>query len=488
MLQARKSRAQLNMSIVGNKVIRSSSLIQWGLFGVLLALCLVPSTTHAFFTGSAQSETNTFTAGTLAFSIDDSSVEADVYDSGTTSIPIEITDDGTIATQYGVSVASVSCEDAFYDGLAVSLTHNGDSTYAGDFENLYASSTDDGTWELEITASSSIALTADTCAITLTFKAWQENIALFNTGGFYQEEDIEILLTAAEYLGSTVLLNEVLPNPEGLDTQAGLQGEWVELYNVSLGAVDVTNWYIEDEASNHIDIIPATTYNGQTTVASFGWAVVFMSGAVLNNTGDTVYLYDNNGVLRDRYSYGASVNDDDGDSNNTPSGDNTNPAGSEVSGQEGKSDARIPDGADNWVDPIPTPGAPNVLEEEQDFTFVASAPQTQGVPDIASTTASSSDTVTTTSNVQFVEGTAPTTTSSSSVEATTKPEEQQTGSTTDTKVPEEPIAVEQEKTEEAEVEEDADMNVEEEKQEAPQEPTDPVAVANKDEEHNPETL
>jgi hypothetical protein len=57
------------------------------------------------------------------------------------------------------------------------------------------------------------------------------------------------------------------------------------------------------------------------------------------------------------------VYDMDSESNNTPVGDNQNPSGTETAGNEGKSFARIPDGTGNWVDPIPTPGGPNRLEE-----------------------------------------------------------------------------------------------------------------------------
>ncbi|PIR05452.1 hypothetical protein COV56_02415, partial [Candidatus Kuenenbacteria bacterium CG11_big_fil_rev_8_21_14_0_20_37_9] len=89
------------------------------------------------------------------------------------------------------------------------------------------------------------------------------------------------------------------------------------------------------------------------------WLVLFMAGAVLNNTGDIITLYDSFGNQKDSYSFGASSNDEDEDINNTPDEDNSGYGGNETAGDEGKSYGRIPDGIGDWVDPIPTPGQVN---------------------------------------------------------------------------------------------------------------------------------
>lgn len=169
-----------------------------------------------------------------------------------------------------------------------------------------------------------------------------------------------------------VVLNEVLPNPEGSDSQAGLLGEWVELYNNGDTEVDLANWYIEDGngSSNRQTISASNTHTGGTTIGANGsgneWLVVFMSGAILNNTGDTVSFYNSSDELVDQYVYGNHPNDGDDDTKDSAGGDNNSPSGSETSVQEGKSDARIPDGTGDWIDPVPTPGALNILTEGQD--------------------------------------------------------------------------------------------------------------------------
>ena len=164
-----------------------------------------------------------------------------------------------------------------------------------------------------------------------------------------------------------VVLNEILPNPEGLDSQDGLAGEWVELYNNGDAPVDVVGWYIKDAIGNTKVISSANTHTGSTIIGASGsgseWLVVFMNAAVLNNTGDTVFLFDDEDLLKDSHAFGESNTDEDGDLNTSAGGDNDTPSGSETAGNEGKSIARIPDGTGAWIDPIPTPGGPNRLEE-----------------------------------------------------------------------------------------------------------------------------
>lgn len=164
-----------------------------------------------------------------------------------------------------------------------------------------------------------------------------------------------------------IVLNEILPNPEGSDSQDGLAGEWVELYNLGSSEADLAGWYIKDAAGNTKGISLANTHTGDTLIGANGsgseWLVVFMNAAVLNNTGDMVSLYDSADILKDSHTFGDSDTDEDDDSNTSEGGDNDTPTGSETAGNEGKSIARIPDGTGAWIDPVPTPGGPNQLEE-----------------------------------------------------------------------------------------------------------------------------
>ena len=164
---------------------------------------------------------------------------------------------------------------------------------------------------------------------------------------------IEVLQNFTAGADRNIVLNEYLPNPIGDDDASKPDGEWVELYNLSDTAIDVDGWYLYDALDSHpLPISVANSDNdgdtgdgGETIVPASGYLIVYLDGAHsgwLNNSGgDTVRLYNGpigTGVLVDSTSYSGSA-------------------------PENKSYARIPDGIGGWVDPIPTPLAPNTVEE-----------------------------------------------------------------------------------------------------------------------------
>jgi len=147
--------------------------------------------------------------------------------------------------------------------------------------------------------------------------------------------------------GPTVVLNEILPDPEGDDAAPMTDGEWVELYNNAEYDIDVANWMLYDSNDTHeLYITPANTDSGTTIVPAHGWLVVYRNGDgdfELNNNGDTVRLFHqaigSGGLLIDSYTY----------------------PGTQVT--KGESFARVPDGTGSWIDPVATPGKKNVKEQ-----------------------------------------------------------------------------------------------------------------------------
>jgi hypothetical protein len=96
-------------------------------------------------------------------------------------------------------------------------------------------------------------------------------------------------------LSAQVFVNEVLPNPIGTDTGT----ERVEIYNAGASSVDLTGWAIDDAVTIGQTAvrarIPEDLDPSCSTSAVIGpgeFRVVMMQGgtAVLNNTGDDVYL------------------------------------------------------------------------------------------------------------------------------------------------------------------------------------------------------
>lgn len=123
-------------------------------------------------------------------------------------------------------------------------------------------------------------------------------------------------------------INEVMPDP----VSGG--SEWVELYNPSATAVDLSGGTLCDNRATSCVIAQPTS-----TIAAHGFVVVLILGSKLNNDGDSVILKDPNGTIVDQVVYGG----------------NLLPA-------VGQTIARNVDGAGNWaVTTVPTPGAVNSI-------------------------------------------------------------------------------------------------------------------------------
>lgn len=150
---------------------------------------------------------------------------------------------------------------------------------------------------------------------------------------------------------NSVVLNEFLPNPIGNDDALMPGGEWVELYNNKGQDVNVAGWVLYD--SNNTHALPITNINTNThstLIRSGDFLVVYRNGDddfSINNDSDTIRLFTahiSTGTLIDSYSY-------------TYPGPGDKP--------ENRSYARVPDGSPTWVDPIPTPGEPNIAGDAE---------------------------------------------------------------------------------------------------------------------------
>ncbi len=136
-----------------------------------------------------------------------------------------------------------------------------------------------------------------------------------------------------------IVLNEFLPI-------AGNYSEFIEFYNKGSGSANMENWTIETNNHN-ITINESILLAGfeNTTIGAEGsdseWLVIDLSkvGGNLLRENDTITLYDNESREIDKVSYTNATMQD-------------------------KSYARMPDGEPNWVDPLPTPGKPNKLENQ----------------------------------------------------------------------------------------------------------------------------
>ena len=100
-----------------------------------------------------------------------------------------------------------------------------------------------------------------------------------------------------------VYIKELLPNPAGDEAQ----GEWVRLTNTGEETVSLVGWHISDETSK--------TYSLSSVRQMTSGEVVELqreaTGIALNNNGDTLYLYNQEGVLQDQLAYRGSILEDE---------------------------------------------------------------------------------------------------------------------------------------------------------------------------------
>ena len=139
-----------------------------------------------------------------------------------------------------------------------------------------------------------------------------------------------LLLMSARFSSaqlSHVVVNEVEANPYGTDEN----NEWLELFNPTSSAVDISGWTI---TTTHGTTCSYTIPSGNT-IDSMSWWVVTFGGQCLDNDDESVILSDGSGIVVDQ----------------TPAKTDSNDA---------RSWQRVPDAGDNWVKKSATKGYTNV--------------------------------------------------------------------------------------------------------------------------------
>lgn len=302
---------------------------------VLLIICLnwtglsAVTKTVCYFFDNENGENNTFQAATLDFSLTGADFSPNGLNPGeSTTGNITLQKDGILEFQYKVNYEYVSgnlCDN-------LELTANAYSGLLKDFINqgpFTFSTAPNWNFTVSLPSSASDDLQGEICQFKLVFNAWQEN--LMEGQGFYDIEEIQSTILA-NYWNPPVVLNEFLPNPSGDDCSlSGINGEWVEIYNRTSNPLDLADWYIKNSIGTQVIISTLNTLGGFTTINANDWLVVFMDGCVLDNTSDTVTLYNQNNIKVDSYAYDLpeyNVNNTPCSTNNIvmylPLDDNTN--------------------------------------------------------------------------------------------------------------------------------------------------------------------
>ena len=354
--------------------------------------------TLGYYNDKESSNENIFTGGMLDIVLSNTEFDGVVSNNSGDQSQFETNVslvDGSLPTQYDVEYEMTGGSVSMCNVLALNATHNV-LLYSGALSAFSVSTTTDfGLWSFAVSVlPTEQVIAGERCEFDLVFKAWIDGVPSFQTSGYNDEERFHIVIESAE-VETPVVINEFLPHPDGplcsdpentscdssdpdfifdfgSDSSDMPEGEWVELYNLTGSPVDLFGWYTQDASGGvgNTDITNLNTLSGTTIIPANGYLVVYMNKPVWNNTGDTVKLFNASDVLQDSYAYTSDydycyliptpgeINDEvasGGDIDCTP--------GATI--PKNKSYARIPNGTGAFVDPIPTPGLGNSLNEEE---------------------------------------------------------------------------------------------------------------------------
>jgi hypothetical protein len=136
-------------------------------------------------------------------------------------------------------------------------------------------------------------------AITENEQAWTQSPTPGKANEYLSTEEDEEKETDYENgdLSEDIELNEVFPNPEGSDAE----NEWIEITNGGDEAVNLGNWTLDDgpEGSDPYTI-------PDDTLIEPGETLIFYrseTDIALNNSNESVYIYDYSGETMDEISY-----------------------------------------------------------------------------------------------------------------------------------------------------------------------------------------
>ncbi|OIO06977.1 hypothetical protein CO115_03545 [Candidatus Falkowbacteria bacterium CG_4_9_14_3_um_filter_36_9] len=98
-----------------------------------------------------------------------------------------------------------------------------------------------------------------------------------------------------------IIINEIFPNPVGEDNPPAGQGEFIELYNKGEVAVNLLNWQVDDSEGGS----SAYVFNSDNFLSGGSYFLLNRNDSkiTLNNTSDSVRLFNNSGELVDAVEY-----------------------------------------------------------------------------------------------------------------------------------------------------------------------------------------
>ena len=102
--------------------------------------------------------------------------------------------------------------------------------------------------------------------------------------------------TGSTILAGSILINELLPNPEGIDSTSN---EYIELINTTSSAIDLAGWYLEDSSGSSFH------FSEKRIISPLMFHVLYKNEFIfpLRNTDGSILLFDKERRLIDRASF-----------------------------------------------------------------------------------------------------------------------------------------------------------------------------------------
>ncbi len=95
-----------------------------------------------------------------------------------------------------------------------------------------------------------------------------------------------------------MLISEFLPNPVGKDTE----GEWIKLFNDGQETISLAGWQIKDASGKTFTIKNQSIGPSEYLTLNYKTTKI-----ALNNNGETLFLYDQNGHLIDKAEFSGNA-------------------------------------------------------------------------------------------------------------------------------------------------------------------------------------
>ncbi|MFC1732740.1 lamin tail domain-containing protein [candidate division KSB1 bacterium] len=158
------------------------------------------------------------------------------------------------------------------------------------------------------------------------------------------------LILIEPFMCSALRINEIMYNPDGNDNNQ----EFIEVYLEQ--ETNLTGWVIGDsESDDTLELLQYNSTSNHVLITEEGFdfsgirATIYSAGASignnLGNSADSIYLYDNNGVLMDSVSYYGSIANGNGNSMEFSDGEWIESC--EIGGSPGKENCFNNDGTGN---------------------------------------------------------------------------------------------------------------------------------------------